>query len=234
MVSTACSPRILSVLWQLGSEVLNQLPLYRRLRSYSHMAPADPGAKTSPPGYYDGTAVHPDPDTGAERLFQTLLGDDPASAPLPAWPTPTVPPPPPPSLDCDCFSCFQQHHLYLLWQHNNKGTGPLHHSTPLPKSLLHRITASLVVTVFTAAFVVYPHVKTALTGSYTWERRHHVVERVLEAVVCVWTLLLWTLGLATEVESGERWLMRVGGEVLGGVLDGTQVGVGVWGSGVSG
>lgn len=60
------------------------------------------------------------------------------------------------------------------------------------------------------------------------------MERVLEVFVCIWALLLWTLGLATEAESGEGWLMRVGGEVLAGVLDGTQVGVGVWGSGVSG
>lgn len=85
---------------------------------------------------------------------------------------------------------------------------------------------------FTTAFLVYPHVKTALAGSYTWERRHRVVERVLEVVACVWGLLLWLLGLAAEVDGGgggEGWLVRVGGEVLGGVLDGTQVGVGVWG-----
>lgn len=54
----------------------------------------------------------------------------------------------------------------------------------------------------------------------------------------VWGLLLWVLGLGTEmeVEVGcvNRWLVRVGGEVLGGVLDGTQIGVGVWGVGVVG
>lgn len=85
---------------------------------------------------------------------------------------------------------------------------------------------------FTTAFLVYPHVKTVLTGSYTWERRHRVVERVLEVVACVWRLLLWLLGLAAEVDGGgggESWLVRAGGEVLGGVLDGTQVGVEVWG-----
>lgn len=54
----------------------------------------------------------------------------------------------------------------------------------------------------------------------------------------VWGLLVWGLGLGAEAQVKEgrvnRWLVRAGGEVLGGVLDGTQMGVGVWGRGVVG
>lgn len=254
------------LLQQLRSLVLSRLPLYRRIRSFS-CTDHDAGAQTPPPGYYDSQALTEPavpvsaptaeptstgyfPTKGLLRSLTSLLSTDaPMSDLLSTWlgiPLPDAalsPPPPPPN--CDCFSCFQHQHLYLLWlqQGTSPTPPPLHHNTlPPPKPLLHRITASLVANVFTAAFILYPHLKAALTGIYTWERRNCVLERILLVVVGVvgrvWGLLVWALGLGAEVEVEEgrvnRWLVRAGGEVLGGVLDGTQMGVGVWGRGVVG
>ncbi|KAL0634942.1 hypothetical protein Q9L58_006136 [Maublancomyces gigas] len=267
MATTACSPCGFRPLQQLRSLVLSRLPLYHRIRSFSCTG-HDAGAQTPPPGYYDSQALtEPAVPVSAEPIgtgyFPTkrLLGsltsllstDAPMSDLLSTWlgiPLPSAtpqPPPPSPPLppNCDCFSCFQHHHLYLLWLQQDTTTTPppLHHNPPPPpKPLLHRITATLIVNVFTAAFILYPHLKAALTGIYTWERRNCVLERILLVVVGVagrvWGLLVWGLGVGVEaqVEEGRvnRWLVRAGGEVLGGVLDGTQMGVGVWGRGVVG
>lgn len=120
------------------------------------------------------------------------------------------------------------------------------------KPLLHRFTAAVILQMFTIAFIVYPHVKAMLTTSYAWERRNHVFERMLVVTLVLsermWMMFLWLSKLSgidtasgsvqgwSEVDEQrvKKWLVRTSGEVLGGCMDGLQMGVGVWGAGVSG
>lgn len=153
--------------------------------------------------------------------------------------------------DCSCFSCFQQRQMYLLWlqgqhpmqlqQHHHPAICASCQRPPLParpvKPLLHRLTAAAVLRCFTVALVVYPYVKALLLTVYAWERRNRVCEWVLTGILVLagrmWVCLMWlfdTGGVRSEVDEQRvrKWIMKVSKEVLGGVIDGMQMGVGVW------
>lgn len=144
--------------------------------------------------------------------------------------------------ECNCFNCFQQRQMYLLWVQSQPHSSTLCTSCQRPsprprKPLLHRLTAALVLQIFTVALVLYPYVKTVAVAGYAWERRNRVAERVLAVVLVlcerVGVVLGWVFGGGGDGGVDEQrvreWGVRVGGEVLGGVVDGLQMGVGVWG-----
>lgn len=210
----------LTLLYRITSSVLNRLPLYRRLRSYSRRgAAAEKDATLAPPpDYYDAA---PTPDEPADRSHTRFLGLLRALGDC-RWLPHDTPPEPTTTVavaihdydhQCTCFPCFQHQHLYHLWQQQQQQrTAP---SPPPPeKPLLHRLAACLVFHIFAAAFLLYPYAKAAYTCARSWARRNRVRERV---------------GAAWDVVRRSERVRRVGGQVVRGVVEGVGLGVGVWG-----